>query len=263
MKFNKPPVVEVWISIDFDPNENKRQFDVERVQQYVQQYESELPKLEVIHEETIQVQESSSTDLPQVVHKDVQLKSVRLWDKQRSRMLQIGDDQIAFHLLKTNEETPGYQNVRQWAEPKLADYVKVFQPSQIRHATLHYLDIINIPKLQDGILNLSDYFPFVTEVPDDPFGPTAALTQQFQVMCPVDEGPLFFRLQSLPSSPEMQVFRFRLEWHKLSAEITTLDLAEVWKRMDVAHDYMWKCFTTALSGSTIQLFDPIDETEES
>lgn len=263
MKFRKPPVVEVWISIDFDPNESKRQFDLDLVQQYVRQYESELPKIEAIHEQTIQVQETSPTDLPKVIHKDVQLQFVRIWNDARSQMLQIGDDQIAFHILKTSEETPGYRKVRDGAEVKLADYVRIFQPSRIRNATLHYLDIIEIPKPPGGVVNLRDFFPQAMDLPEEPFGPTTALSQQFQVMCPVDEGPLFFRLQNLPSPPEMQVFRFRLEWHKLSTDVNTLDLAEVWRRMDIAHDYMWRCFTAALSGSTLQLFEPVDETKES
>ena len=95
MEFKKPPVVEVWISIDFDPNENKRQFDLGLVQQYVGEYETELPKLEAVHQQTIQVQETSPTDLPKVVHKDVQLQFARRWNESRSQMLQVGDDQPA------------------------------------------------------------------------------------------------------------------------------------------------------------------------
>ncbi len=262
MKFRKPPVVEVWISIDFDPNENKRQWDLGLVQQYVRLCEAEFPRLEALHEQTIQVQETSPTDLPKVVHKDVRLQSVRLWNGPRSRMLQLGDDQFSFHVLKSADDTPGYSKVREAAEPKLEEYVRVFLPSRIRHATLHYLDIIEIPRPITGTLNLKDYFPQAVDLPEVPFGPLAALNHQFQVMCPIDDGPLFFRLQNLPSPPEQNVFRFRMEWHKQSADVNTLDLPQVWKRMDVAHDYMWDCFNAALSPATIDLFEPIDEMEE-
>ncbi len=59
------------------------------------------------------------------------------------------------------------------------------------------------------------------------------------------------------------MLRFRLEWHKQSSDVNTLDLEQVWKRMDIAHDYMWNCFTTALSKATLDLFEPIPEEENS
>lgn len=261
MKFRKPPVVEVWISIDFDPNENKRQWDLGLVQEYVRNYHEEFPRLEALHEQTIQVLETSPTDLPRVVNKEVRLQSVRIWKPDRSQMLQLGDDQFSFHVLKTAGETPGYGRVREAAEPRLEAYVRLFQPSRIRNATLHYLDIIDIPKPDCGKVNLRDFFPQAPDLPEEPFGPIMAVTHQFQVMCPVDEGPLFFRLQNLPSPPEQNSFRFRLEWHKQSVDVNTLDLEVVWRRMNASHDYMRACFDAALSAATLELFEP--EREES
>ncbi len=264
MKFRKPPVVEVWISVELDPSESKREpLDAQRVQEYARCVEGEFPILESLHETKFTFEEKSATDLPKVTDKDVRLKSVRLWNNDRSKIIQIDDDQFAFHVLKTPEDTPGYSKVCEAAQPKLKEYVEVFQPTRIRHATLHYLDIIDIPHLASGNLNLKDYFPYAVDLPEEPFGPISALNHQFQVICPVDEGPLFFRLQNLPAPPEQRVYRFRLEWHKQSVDVNTLDLSQVWTRMDVAHDYMWDCFNAALSPSTLELFEPIHETEES
>ncbi len=50
-------------------------------------------------------------------------------------------------------------------------------------------------------------------------------------------------------------------WHKQSIDVNTLDLFKVWQRMDVAHDYMRDCFNAALSTSTLNLFEPIDDAE--
>ena len=44
MQFKKPPVVESWISFDFDPNENKRGWDMELVTRYAQQIRLYSPK---------------------------------------------------------------------------------------------------------------------------------------------------------------------------------------------------------------------------
>ena len=78
------------------------------VQQYVRQYSVELPKLEAIHARQIQVQETLPTDLPKVVSQEVRLQSVRLTNEARSRMLQLGDDLLSYHVLKTDEGYPGY-----------------------------------------------------------------------------------------------------------------------------------------------------------
>ncbi len=260
-KFRKPPVVEVWISIDFDPNVNKRQWDLELVQQYVRQYHLEFPKLEVVHQRQIQVQETSPTDLPKIVAQQVRVESVRLWNATRTRTLQIGDDNLSYHMLKSDEGAPGYRTVREAAQSKLEDYSRTFEPSQIRNATLHYLDIIEIPRPENGKLDLKDYFVPSVDLPEEPFGPISGLSYQFQVMCPVDPGPLFLQLQAMASPPESDVFRFRMEWHKQSSEVNTLDLAQVWARMDIAHEYMRQCFLAAFPQRTLELFEPIDENE--
>ncbi len=152
MEFKTPPVVETWISFDFHPNENKRGSNLAQnlpiVQQYVRQYSVELPKLEAIHARQIQVQETSPTDLPKVVSQEVRLQSVRLTNEARSRMLQLGDDLLSYHVLKTDEGYPGYTTVRGEAQQKLEDYVRVFQPCSVGTATLHYLDIIDIPCIE-------------------------------------------------------------------------------------------------------------------
>lgn len=261
MRFGKPPVVEVWISLEFDPNENKQQFDLELVERYLEPYQDELPKREVARERELTVVQTSPTDLPKSLQIKDRVQHIRQWNENRSRMLQVGDDQLAFHLVKVDEDTPGYSKVREAAEPKLESYVGVFEPSQIRNATLHYLDIIDIPIPDSGKIELQDFFPHAADLPESPFGLTEAFVQQFQVACPVDEGPLFVRLQNHPAPTEDQVIRFRLEWHKQSSAVNSLDLSQVWQRMDVAHEYMRRCFREVLSPATLNLFEPLPEDE--
>lgn len=262
MQFEAPPVVETWISFDFHPNENKRGSNLTKnlpiAQKYVRQYAAELPKMEAIHERQIQVQETSPTDLPKVVSHEVRLQSVRLTDEARSRVLQLGDDHLSYHVLKTGEGYPGYTGVRTEAQQKLEDYVRVFQPSGVRNATLHYLDIIDIPCLEGSTINLADYFVTATDLPEEPFGMTSAISFEFQVNCPQDPGPLLLQLQTMPHPPIERTLRFRLEWHKLSTDVNTLDFAEVWRRLDIAHKYLSECFQASLTQRTIELFGPVE-----
>jgi uncharacterized protein (TIGR04255 family) len=259
MKFLKPPVVEVWISVEFDPNQNKREWDMNLVQQYVRQYAHEFPKQEVLLDSQIQIQAAVPNEIPKVVSHDQRVQALRLWNEARTRLLQIGDDKLAYHMVKENEDTPGYRKVRDAAQTKLEDYIRIFQPSHIRNATLHYLDIVEIPVPDNGKLDLKDYFAVSVDLPEDPFGLIASQTHQFAAMCSVDPGPLYFQLQTVPSQAETKVFRFQMEWHKQCSDVNSLDLPHVFARMDVAHEYMRQCFSSAFTRRALALFGPIEE----
>jgi uncharacterized protein (TIGR04255 family) len=255
----KPPVVEVWLAFDFDPNDNKREWDLELVRRYVQQYSGDLPKLEAMHEKKIEFHETSPTELPKVVSHTVELKQVRISDNAKSRFLLVADDRIAYHVLKSADGYPGYSAVRRETSSKLSDYIELFQPARIRTMAIHYVDIVDIPRPRDGKIDMADYFIGSADLPENPFGTIADMSIQFVVQCPVDEGPLILQLQSLPAPNESNVIRFRMDWHKRSVGVNSIDLSQVFARLDVAHDYMRRCFWASLTERTLDLFEPIDE----
>jgi uncharacterized protein (TIGR04255 family) len=258
-QFKKPPVVEVWVSFDFDPNENKREWDLNLVKKYVEHYKTKLPKIEVMQEKQIQFKETSPTDLPQVVSQEVRPILFRLSNEIRSRVVQLGDDHLSSHVLKIGDDYPGYQKVRDETQQRLEEYINIFQPSRVRNATLHYLDIIDIPLPENSKINLVDYFKTSIDLPEEPFGLTNTFSIQFQVACPNDKGPLLLQLMRIPAPLESNVFRFRMEWHKLSLDINTLDWPQVFSRLEVAHNYMTECFLASFTRHTLDMFEPIEE----
>jgi uncharacterized protein (TIGR04255 family) len=260
IEFKNPPVVECWISFEFDPNENKREWDLELVGQYAQQYSKELPTLNAVHARQIQVQETSPTDLPKVVGQQVRLQMARLRNEAGSRVLQLGDDQLSWHVLKTAEEYPRYPTVRDEAQEKLETYIRIFQPRDVRSAALHYLDIITIPWPENKKIEMADYFVRSADLPEKPFGGTAAISYQFEVNCPIDAGPLLLQLQSIPVVQGDRAFRFRMEWHKQASAVNTLQSSEIWRRMDIVHQYMTECFLASLTKRTLDFFGPVGET---
>jgi uncharacterized protein (TIGR04255 family) len=260
-RFKKPPVVETWISFEFDPNEDKREWDMGLLRQYVETYKSSLPKLEALHERQFQMQETSPTELPKVINQQVRLQLVRLSDEARSRILQIGDDRLSFHVAKTDAGYLGYETIRNEAAQKLEDYVQVFQPSRVQNAALHYLDIIDVPVPASGRIDMKDFFIGSADLPEEPFGGVTALSFHFQANCPVDPGPLYMEVASLPlpATDAAKIFRFRMEWHKQCLRVNTLDMAQVLNRLDVAHKYLVDCFRRSLTERTLDLFEPIRE----
>jgi len=183
----------------------------------------------------------------------------RLSNEISSRVLQLGDDHLSYHVLKNGDGYPGYKEVCKETQHRLEDYIKVFQPSRVRNATLHYLDIIDIPQPENSKIELSDYFKTSIDLPEKPFGLTTTIAFQFQVSCPDDKGPLLLQLMRIPAPSESNVFRFRMEWHKLSLDINTSDFSQVFSRLDVAHNYMTDCFLASFTKRTLAMFGPIEE----
>ena len=259
MNFLNPPVAELWVSFSFAPNEAKTGWDLGQVGKFLQRYMDEFPRLERALETELHVEETSASDLPRVIGRDVRVKYVRASNADRSRILQLADDELAFHLLKRGDNYPRFSAVREAITPKLNDYLRDFQPASIRKAVIHYLDIIDIPIPVEGKIEIRDYFPFVTDLPELPFGQVQFTAQQFVAECPVDEGPLHLQIRTLQSPPEKRVFRFRVDWQKHSTNVNSLDLANIWNRLDRSHHYLRDCFEHFLTKSTLDLFGPFSE----
>jgi uncharacterized protein (TIGR04255 family) len=259
VKFKKPPVVEVGISFTFDPNEKKREWNLQLVQEYVQKYSSQLPKLEVLREQQIEVQESSATELPKVVSRQQKVRAARIFNEDKSKVLQVFDDKTSFHILKTESGYPGYSAVRDEALQMLGDYVELFQPARIRNAAIHYVDFIEIPRPPEGKIEVADYFVGSADLPESTFGLIADLSVQFVIACPVDPGPLVLQLMTIPSNEASGAMQFLMNWQKECVGLNSLDLAAVRVRLDVAHDYLTACFAASLTRRTLDLFEPIAE----
>lgn len=255
MKFRKPPVVEVWVSFDFESNENKISWPSDMVEKYMAIYATDFPNRNVRITKAINLEDSPGT-IPKIVNYQEQIRGYRLRDVAESQMLHVGDDELSYHIMKTSSEIPVYRKVCTQAQEKLEKYVELLAPKQIRHATLHYLDIVDIPLPASRKIDLKEYFPLWSDLPVEPFGDTCGITQQFKAACPVDPGPLFLQFKMVPTPEHSDVLRFQMEWHKQSTDVNSLNLTNVWKRMDTSHAYMWDCFKASFSQRTLDLFEP-------
>ena len=261
MQFRKPPVVEVSITVDFDPNSNKQKFDLNLANEFLQAHRAEFPHQQFLQSRQVQLSEAFGTDLPKVTNQEVQIKAFRLWNEDRSHMLHLGDDTLSYHILRSDHSQPSYSVVRDALQPKLNFYEQLFHPRQIRQMALHYLDIIDIPIPQSGRVEFSDYFAFNIDPPENPFGLITALNCQFQTDCPEDLGPLIIEFAILPPAVEDSQIRFRVDWHKVCEKVNSLNSDQVWNRLEGVHDYLRRCFQTALTPRTLALFEPIEQSD--
>ena len=97
---------------------------------------------------------------------------VRMYNESGTLIKQVGEDRIAYNLLRTAQEKyPGFGQLLDEALVYLQHYKSFFQPQGIRLATIHYVDVIEIPLGEEPTI-LTDHFAFIPDIPEDPFGLT-------------------------------------------------------------------------------------------
>lgn len=259
VKFRSPPVVELSISFEFEPNELKTEWDLDLLKKYVEPYRTELPRMEADYGQSFEVKLSSPNEISEVIRHRPILKCVRLSNEEQSRFIQVRDDKISYHIARFTADYPGYDMVREQAQEKLSQYIRVFQPKLVRHASIHYVDIVDIPVPLDGKIDIADYFTASADLPEKPFGPVHKLLVQFLINCPEDVGPLSYQLMSLSAPEVSNVLRFRVDWEKRCEQINSPETWDVLSRLDKAHEYLVECFQASFTPKALQLFDPIED----
>ncbi len=259
-KYRKPPVVEIFIAFEFASNPQKRGWDFEAVNEFKKLHAPQFPKLE----QFLETQFHFPTDIPTgeltkgKVKIEGRVKTIRLHDDLRRQFISLEDDRLAFHLVKSGDECPTFGKTWSALEPFYMDYLRLFSPASVQHATVHYVDIIELPIAEDRTVELNEYLTLPIDLPREPYGLVGLSSCQWIVNCPVDPGPLVIQVQDLPRSPEKNAISLRIDWEKQSRDMGELDLDRMFPRLEIVHDYMYRCFEAALTPSLRHTFEPIE-----
>ena len=255
-RLKRPPIVEAWVSLEFEPREDAPPWGFSTAARFIAKYAQEFPRAEWVAKQQVQLQAGSPKDVPQVVSREVALETVRVFNEARTRWLQLRSDAIIYNVVEAGSAYPGFDRLREDGLAKFADYIEHFNPKSVQNATICYLDVVEIPAGADDIIQLEDYFTVVSPLPSEPFGNLMHFEFRHVFHCPVDDGPLVFVLQPVPSPREPHRVRFFMTWQKICTDVNTVDLATIRKRLDVSHEYLRQCFHAAVTPKTWQLFEP-------
>ncbi len=253
MKLGKPPIVEAWIGFIFNSNTSKKEWDIKAAEIFFDRYKEAMPVREAVHNLELQVREVSRHMRPEVIGEQQTLLSIRAHTVTQDRWLQLADDRLVYNLVLPGR--PAFQILLEEAFEKLDGYVDVFSPQSVKNSELHYVDIIEIPCNAGEALALKDYFHLTTDLSEDPFGKTVYFETQFVLEAEPRPDTLQVRLQSLPdSSPTC--LRVRIDWHRICANIDSLEHSVIRARMNAAHEHLRKCFRASVTDQTWKLFEP-------
>lgn len=252
--YSNPPLVEAWIAFDFEPKADKVSWDKEQVDAFAKTQANDFARIEMIVREEVRIEQSSEKELPRITDRQEIIDVVRMYNETGTRIRQVGEDRIAYNLLRTAQESyPGFGQLLGEALAYLRQYKAFFRPQGIRLATIHYVDIIEIP-LGDEPTILTDYFAFVPDIPEDQFGLTIGYALRFVTKCPLDDAPLSTQLAIVPSS-DSKTIRIRLDWEKPCPGLNFQDESEIKTGLKQSKKFVVNCFERLITDKTRSLFN--------
>lgn len=256
IKLGKPPIVERWVSFDFEPNASKTAWDGKLANELADSFTSEFPAKDHIWAQQFRVTHAGP-GTPVQPEFLIRLDCVRCANSTSTELFQIRDDQIAYNRLRGNEDWPGFNSFLDRALHLLAKYRQTFQPARILAAVLHEVDIVEIPFTPDGQIQLDEFFSLIKDLPEKPFGLIQGFASQYVTIAPHDREPLTISLQQIPAEPEAKSLRFQVEWDKKCASLDFSTEESIRSGLNTNHEFMLNCFEQAfLTTKCWDLFEP-------
>lgn len=255
MRLKSPPVVEVGIDFHLDPNPEKQPWDLPVAMPFVEQFKDFMPHIEVVQAEEIRIVKRSPQGVPERLSGKISLDLVRAHDEGERHWLEVGNDRVAYRLLRGGMEYPGFDSVLNEGLKVLNQYKEHFRPTAVRRATLTYLDIVKIPRTAGDGVELDEYFRLGMKLPEDPFGQLGAFTIRFTLSPSPDSDRLHLVFSTEPTT-EKDFLRFRMRWQSLCDAINSLDAVELRRRLMAAHEHLVKCFLACFTDQGLKLFNP-------
>jgi uncharacterized protein (TIGR04255 family) len=253
VNLKKPPIVEMWVEFSFEPNPNR---SVEPARRFLAEFAGQYPKAEVAQQDTLQFRHVSPTQLPEVVGREVAISHVRISDEPGTRWIHLTPNHLVCNFLRLGDSYPGFKALSEDAVSKLKRFVEVCQPVRIRHAAVHYVDVIDIPLPPAREILLSDYFTLGLDLPSNPFGNQLSYLLRTAVKPGDGTGVLEIQLQNELRGGDAPNLRFRMDWHKLCTYDKEVDPDRIPADLAAAHASVMRCFRAAFTERTWALFEP-------
>lgn len=256
-KLKKPPIAERWVLFEFEPHSDKIAWDGKRANGLAESLKDQFPSRNFLWAQEFQVTQAGPGAPIQPLFRN-RLEAVRCESECATEIFQIMDDQIAVHQLCKTGQWPGFAKFIDRAIELLDAYSEAFTPIRIKAARLHDLDVIEIPRTANGVVQLDQYFTLMKDLPESPFGFIHGFSSQYLTLAPHDSEPFAVSLQQMPASDS--ALRFHVDWDKQCAKLDFTSKEALRSGLTQSHDFMLDCFEAAFRPTDCwKLFEPEDE----
>lgn len=255
MDLQKPPIVEVWVEFQCDPSESGPSWGIGVATEFLKQFSDDFAHTEMLNEQKFQIATLPTGD-PRVDVGEVRLSRIRTRDDLETRWLQLGEDVLAYNIVKKAGTYPGFDILCEEAWEKFTAYVRHFQPRCVRKLRLHYLDRVEIPCSPGEPIDLDKFFLIGVKCPDTPFNAISRFAIQVAFDCEDADDDLSLTFRSEPRSADAKVARMLMDWEATSENVASLSHADIMKRLKRAHNRIRDCFEASFTSKGWALFEP-------
>ena len=253
MKFKKPPVVEAWIAFKFDLSEESAVWDESTAEYLIKNCFKDF-RIEGWFGFTKLFFDNKAHNIDPT-KTEIVFDRIRAFTEQKDYCVQASRDTLVFNQIKKGI-WPEYEVMRDQAIDALNKYMDFRGLKNLSSVSLHYRDIISIPKSNNSLIELEDFFKIHPELPTARFGVVSGFNFSVKLDETCEKATTTLTLQSLPlKDPSDDNFKFAMDWHVTSVEKFD-DLSFAIKWLNKAHDDLKSGFESAFTEKCLAVFEP-------
>ncbi len=258
MKLLKPPILEAYIRFDFTFPETAKPLDFPQAREFLELFKDKVKPKDFRVTDDVKI-DWNKAGKPEGARIQRAFDTARGASADESRWIQMGQRFVATNILRQSNhpDYPGFDVLKQSALECFDAYVTLFSPIDVSIVTLHYVDVIEIPKITG--LKLSEYMKLLPQVPDQGFGSIS----QFMIALTLpsnDKADVYnVIIGREPDDPARKLMRLRIEWDAQSQNVKSLSKVELIDRLDRIHAETLRLFRSCFTDAGWNLFEPMAE----
>lgn len=260
MSLRRPPLVEVWMSFQFQPATAAPPWDRERYELLLDVLRADYPNAEEMARHAVRLGPAKRSGKPQVKEVIDQVLAVRAYSESGLRAIHLWPDRLVVNYLRGDSEPyPGFPALLEEAVVLCRAYSECYHPVGVVQVALHYVDVVELPVPASRVIRSEDYLTLNLQFPEAAFGAIGTFDLK-AVFYPVDNSQAvqlgFSTLKSVEGAP---VRPFRLEWHTGERADSIMTEDEIRLNLRRAHDRLETCFRQSFTPAGWALFEPDDQ----
>ena len=243
----------------FQPSGNgEREWNDDVAKEYINQSQNRFPSTEFVVQQEFRIETNPEKKTQRAGNTSPKFSEVYARNENRNEVFGVGLNYFTYHELRLGKDFPHFQPVAESAFGLLPGYIEFWKPEKIKHISLLYLDLVEIPLTA---FDLDDYFHLGIKFPDK-FGSVTDFESRFSFPGERKHTQLDIIFQKIPVRTGESVTRFHIHWNCQRSEINTLDSDKIREEMDALHEYVRECFEAGFTEKCKKLFQPVAEKEQ-
>ena len=253
MGFKKPPVVEAWIEFRFALTQEDSKWDEDAARGLMKNYSGGFVPDSFL--KCLQINVNVRPGQPELTERQEFFDRVRAFSQEGDHCIQAGRDVFVFNQMKKIKWL-GYESMRDAAIAAVNKYMVFRGLHELTRVSLHYRDVVQIPKNASSGIEFSEWFQIYPQVPAESFGGASAFTFAVRLPGMCKGATAILSIQNVPSAREDDSeFGFSIDWHVSSTDrIENLKVAREW--LDRTHSILRSSFEKAFTSRCLALFEP-------